>query len=117
MKTFLIGFSEEEIVNKAEEIIAEELEEKNRKSRFCYTPTEIAKLYNMSGNDLNSFLKDQGIIRKQEGAWCLTRKYIHRDLARHRYIAKTNQKGQLIFKAKLVWTDKGKEFIKQLIKY
>ena len=67
MKTFLIGFSEEEIVNKAEEIIAEELEEKNRKSRFCYTPTEIAKLYNMSGSDLNSFLKDQGIIRKLEG--------------------------------------------------
>ena len=115
MKTVLLGISEETILNEAEEIIAEELEEKNRRSRFCYTPTEIAKLYNMNASDLNSFLKDQGIIRKQDGAWCLTRKYINQDLARHRYKLKSNTKGQLRIKASLVWTDNGKEFIKDLI--
>jgi len=116
MKTLFYGFSEEEILREAEVIITEELEEKNRGSRFCFTPTEIAKLYNMSGSDLNSFLKDQGIIHKREGTWCLTRKYIHRGLARHRYIAKSNQSGQLRIKANLVWTEKGKDFIEQLIK-
>ena len=116
MKTIILGISEEDILNQAEEIIAEELEEKNRLSRFCYTPTEIAKLYNMNACDLNSFLKDQGIIRKQDGAWCLTRKYNNQDLARHRYKVMSNQNGQLRIKASLVWTDNGKEFIKELIK-
>ena len=116
MKTFLIGFSEEEIVNKAEEIIAEELEEKNRKSRFCYTPTEIAKLYNMSGNDLNSFLKDQGIQRWKRGQFRLTPEYEGRGLAEDRLFVYYSKDGKQKERTYLVWTKKGAEMISNILK-
>ena len=115
MKTFLIGFSEEEIVNKAEEIIAEELEEKNRKSRFCYTPTEIAKLYNMSGSDLNSFLKDQGVQRWKRGQYRLTENYEGRGLAQDRLFVYYGKDGKTKRSTYLVWTAKGAEMIEEMI--
>ena len=48
--------SDDEILEKADNIIAEELEELNRDSKYCYTSTEIAKMYNgkMQGNDTES---------------------------------------------------------------
>ena len=62
MKTMTVrNQTEKQVLDEAKEIMAEELQELNERSRFCYTPTEIAKLYNMNACDLNSFLKDQGV--------------------------------------------------------
>ena len=44
-----------EVLDAAEEIIADELEVQNRNSKYCHKPAEIAKQFRMSGADLNSF--------------------------------------------------------------
>ena len=117
MKTMTVrNQTEKQVLDEAKEIMAEELQELNERSRFCYTPTEIAKGYRMSGSDLNSFLRDRGIIQKLNGSWCLTRGYRNQDLAEYRYSVNINQHGEMKMKAHLVWTEKGRTFIKKLIK-
>ena len=110
-----ITIDEEELLREADEIIAGELDELNRKSRFCYTPTEIAREYGMNGADLNSFLKDRGIIQKSNGCFHLTRKYQDQGLTAYYHTVKYDRDGQRKMKAKLVWTEKGKEFLRELI--
>ena len=62
---------DEEVLDEADLIIGEELEELNRASAHCYTPTEIGKVYGIEGRDLNSFLADKGIIRWACGQWLI----------------------------------------------
>ena len=45
---------DEEVLDEADDILGEELEELNRESRYCYTPTEIGKAFGLDGRDLNS---------------------------------------------------------------
>lgn len=110
-----ITIDEEELLREADEIIAGELDELNRKSRFCYTPTEIAKEYGMNGADLNSFLKDRGIIQKSNGCFHLTRKFRNQGLAAYRHTVGYDRNGQRKMKAKLVWTEQGRIFLKEII--
>ena len=106
---------DEEVLNEADEIIGSELEDLNKYSKYCFTPSEIAKLYGIEGRDLNSFLSDQGIIRRVNGEWELTPKYLHRDLTEKRHTVYYDSKGQRKMRKKLVWTETGREFIKKLI--
>ena len=76
---------DEEVLDEADDILGEELEKLNRESRFCYTPTEIGKVFGMDGRDLNSFLSDQKIIRWARGQWQLTQKNLHHELTANRY--------------------------------
>lgn len=108
--------SEEDVLNEAGGIITEELEELNRGTQFCYTATEIAKTYGMSGSDLNSFLKDWDVIFKKDGAYQLTKKYRGLGLATHRYSVRFTCDGKQKLKASLVWTEEGRRFIKDLIR-
>ena len=110
-----ITIDEEEVLREADEIIAGELDELNRKSRFCYTPTEIAKEYGMNGADLNSFLKDRGIIQKSNGCFHLTRKFRNQGLAAYRHTVGYDRNGLRKMKAKLVWTEQGRIFLKEII--
>ena len=110
-----ITIDEEEVLREADEIIAGELDELNRKSRFCYTPTEIAKQYGMNGADLNSFLKDRGIIQKSNGCFHLTRKFRNQGLAAYRHTVGYDRNGLRKMKAKLVWTEQGRIFLKEII--
>ena len=115
MYTRIIKVNEEELLREADEIIADELDELNRKSRYCYTPTEIARKYGMDGNDLNSFLKDRGIIKKSNGCFHLTRKFRNLGLTEYRHSVGYDRNGQRRMKRKLVWTEQGREFLKEII--
>ena len=110
-----ISIDEEEVLREADEIIAGELDELNRKSRYCFTPTEIGREYRMSGADLNSFLKDRNIIHKENGCYHLTKKYQHQDLTEHRYSLRYDRNGRRKMKVSLVWTEKGRQFLRELI--
>ena len=107
---------DEEVLDEADDILGEELEELNRESRFCYTPTEIGKVFGMDGRDLNSFLSDQKIIRWARGQWQLTQKYLHRELTANRYSYVHGRDGRRKLVSRLVWTEKGREFIMDMIK-
>ena len=119
MKTTIISISKMvdcDVVREADQMIAEELKELNRHSKYCYTATEIAKTYGMKGNDLISFLLDCRIIKKVNGDYIPTSKYQNQGLTSYRYSMKYNQQGHRKIKMSLVWTEKGREFLKELIK-
>ena len=107
---------DEEVLDEADDILGEELEMLNRESRFCYTPTEIGKAFGMDGRDLNSFLSDQKIIRWARGQWQLTQKYLHHELTANRYSYVHGRDGRRKLVSRLVWTEKGREFIMDMIK-
>ena len=81
----------------------------------AYTPTEIGKAFGLDGRDLNSFLADQKIIRWARGQWQLTQKYLHRELTANRYSYVHGRDGRRKLVSRLVWTEKGREFIMDLI--
>ena len=106
---------DEEVLDEADDILGDELARLNRYSRFCYTPTEIGKAFGLEGRDLNSFLCDRGIIRWARGQWRLTQKYMHQDLTEDRYNYVHALDGHRKLVSSLVWTEKGRQFILDII--
>ena len=106
---------DEEVLDEADDIIGEELDELNRYSDHCFTPSEIAKPYGLDGRDLNSFLADQGIIRWGRGQWNLTPKYRHKGYTENRCFIYHGRNGHRKMESRLVWTEEGRDFIKNLI--
>ena len=111
----LLG-SDEAVLNEADEILGEELDELNRYSDHCYTPTEIGKPFGLEGRDLNSFLADQGIIRWARGQWMLTPKYQHQGLTENRCFFYHGRNGRRKMESRLVWTEEGRQFILDILR-
>ena len=107
---------DEEVLDEADDILGEELAKLNRNSRFCYTPTEIGKPFGLEGRDLNSFLADRNIIRWARGQWRLTQKYLHQELTADRYRYVHGKDGRRKLESSLVWTEKGRQFVLDMIK-
>lgn len=107
---------DEEILDEADDILGDELAKLNQHSRCCYTATEIGKVFGMDGRDLNSFLADRNIIRWARGQWRLTQKYLHRELTEDRYKYVHDLDGRRKLISYLVWTEKGREFLMDLMK-
>ena len=113
----LLGCSEEDILDEADDIIGEELDELNQRSDDCYTPTEIGKPFGLDGRDLNSFLCDQGIIQWAKGQWMPTRKFMNQGLTENRSFVIHGRNGHRRTVSRLVWTAKGRDFIMNIIKH
>lgn len=112
----LLGCSDEEILEEADDIIGEELQELNKYTANCYSPTDIGKVYGIEGRDLNSFLCDIGIIRWTHGQWMLTPKYRNQGLTETKSFIYHGNNGRRKTQSRLVWTEKGREFVIGLIK-
>ena len=110
------NMSDEQVLDEADDILGDELNKLNRDSINCYTPTEIGKPFGLKGNDLNSFLADKGIIQKLSGQWVLSPKYLHLGLATYRYRYVHGRDGRRRLKSRLVWTEKGRDFILDMIR-
>ena len=109
--------NDEEVLDEADSILGEELDVLNRHSDCCYTPSEIGKPFGLDGRDLNSFLADKGIITWARGQWQLTRKYLHKGLTENRCFYYHGRNGQRKMQSRLVWTEKGREFILDIIRH
>ena len=112
----LLGCTEEDILDEADDIIGEELDELNQRSDDCYTPSEIGKPFGLEGRDLNSFLCDQGIIQWAKGQWMPTRKFMNQGLTENRSVVIHGRNGRRRTVSRLVWTAKGRDFIMNIIK-
>ena len=112
----LLGCTEEEILDEADDIIGEDLDELNQRSDDCYTPSEIGKPFGLEGRDLNSFLCDQGIIQWAKGQWMPTRKFMNQGLTENRSVVIHGRNGRRRTVSRLVWTAKGRDFIMNIIK-
>jgi len=111
----LLESCDEKILDEADNIIGEELQELNKHCAHCYTPSEIAKVYGLESRDLNSFLRDMGIIRWTNGQWMPTPKYRNQGLTETKSFIYYDYKGNRKMKTRLMWTKKGKEFIDSII--
>jgi len=107
--------NDEDVLERADDIIADELEELNKHCKYCYTSTEIAKPFGLNANDLLSFLTDKGIVHKMNGHYELTHKYRNEGLAHYRYSVGYNNRGKRKMRSTLVWTDAGRQFINEMI--
>ena len=107
--------TKQEVLHESEEIVGEQLDEVNEESDGCLTVSEIAAVYNMTAHDLNSFLVDMKIQRWRCGQYRLLPKYEGVGLTADRLNVSYSLKGKLKYETYLVWTEKGRDFITNLI--
>ena len=81
----------------------------------CFTVTQIAKELNMTGHDLNMLLCQMRIQYVQSGQYLLYAEYARQGLAKNRTFEYHSPDGELKTKSYLVWTERGRDFIHQLL--
>ena len=107
----------QEVLHESEEIVGGQLDIANEESDGCFTVTQIAEVLDMSAHDLNSFLIDMKIQRWAGGQYRLTPQYTELGLAADRLSIGYSLKGKLKYNTYLVWTEKGRDFILDLVKF
>ena len=108
--------TDDDVMNEAERIVGQTLQRENQGDIGCLTVTEIARELDMEARDLNSFLRDMGIQRWKQGQYRLTPQYEGRGLTHDRLFIYYSKDGKKKRQTYLVWTPKGLEFIRKLIK-
>ena len=110
-----IQLNNKEVLEAAEEIIADQLKVLNRKSKFCHTSWEIARSFNMRVDDFKSFLKDMGVIYKKNGVWTIAKELREAGYTDYFYTCKHDKKGRTRLWPELVWTSEGRHFVLEII--
>ena len=107
---------EEDLLNAAEQILASKMAFENRITAGCCSINEIAKQYHMPPEDMQSFLCDKHILQKMGRRYQLKPKFRNQGYAVEYRKPHITYHGQLKYKVKLLWTEKGREMISELIK-
>ena len=81
----------------------------------CFTTTQIAKELDMTGCELNFLLRKLGIQYRQSGQYMLYADYARQGLAQSRTLCIRFSNGRVKTHHYLVWTERGREFIHQLL--
>ena len=81
----------------------------------CFTVTQIGKELGMTGHDLNVLLCQMGIQYAQSGQYLLYANYARQGLAKNRNFEYHTAEGELKTRTYLVWTERGRDFIHQLL--
>ena len=82
----------------------------------CLTMTQVAKGLGMTVHDLTTRLLQDGIIYEQSGQYMLYAPYARRGLAATRTHTHRDLFGTVHTHTYLVWTEKGKRFVHELLK-
>ena len=109
--------SEEEIVERAHEIVGRTLQLLNSKSEYCLTATQVAKTFNMTVYDFNSVVRDMGIQYRRGGHWNISDHLKDRDLARLRTFVSYSLKGEKKVRTYMTWTMAGLRFLNAKLGY
>ena len=81
----------------------------------CITTTQLAEELGMTDQELNRRLCEMRIQYWQSGQYMLYAKYARKGLAKSRTRMHTTTDGLLFAEVYLVWTERGREFIHQLL--
>lgn len=81
----------------------------------CFTTTQVAKELHMTGRELNRILCERGIQYPQSGQYLLYAKYARRGYAQNRTHTYRDLMGAVHTTSSLVWTERGKRFIHDLL--
>ena len=83
----------------------------------CFTTTQIAKGLGMTAQELNRVLCQRGIQYGQSGQYLLYADYARKGLAQNRTHTYHDLMGMVHTSSSLVWTERGKRFIHDLLNY
>lgn len=108
--------SEEEIVERAHEIIGNTLQLLNSKSEYCLTATQVAASWGMDVLSFNNLLASMGIQHRKGGHWQLSDELQGRGLTEVRSFFCYSLKGKARMKRYLVWTREGIDFLNMAIR-
>lgn len=81
----------------------------------CFTTTQVAKGLGMTAQELNRVLCQRGIQYGQSGQYLLYADYARRGLAQNRTHTYHDVFGTVHTSSSLVWTERGKRFIHQML--
>ena len=81
----------------------------------CFTTTQLAKGMGMTAIELNRLLCQRGIQYGQSGQYMLYAHYARMGLAQNRISSYPDMFGSLHTTSRLVWTEKGREFVYRLL--
>ena len=84
-------------------------------STSTYTATLIAKELGMSAVTLNKRLHEMGVQYKQRDTWMLYAKYQDQRYHKNTTVTFTGSSGETKTTTQMEWTEKGREFIHQLL--
>ena len=103
--------TDEEIVERGNEIIGRTLEQVNSHNTDCLTATHVAALWGMDVNSFNNLLAGMGIQHRKGGRWQLADELQDRGLSEERCFFSFSLKGKPRMKRYLVWTPAGVDFL------
>ena len=81
----------------------------------CFTTTQLAKGMGMTAIELNRILCQRGIQYGQSGQYMLYAHYARMGLAQNRISSYPDMFGTLHTTSRLVWTERGREFVYRLL--
>ena len=108
--------SEEEIVERAHEIVGHTLQLLNSKSEYCLTATQVAASWGMDVLSFNNLLAGMGIQHRRGGRWQLSDELQGRGLTETRSFFCYSLKGKARMKRYLVWTQEGIDFLNMAVR-
>ena len=108
--------SEEDIVERAHEIVGRTLQLLNSKSEYCLTATQVAASWGMDVLSFNNLLAGMGIQHRKGGRWQLSDDLQGRGLTETRSFFCYSLKGKARMKRYLVWTKEGIDFLNMAVR-
>ena len=108
--------SDEEVVERAYDIVGHTLELMNSVNEDCLTATQVAGLWGMDVVSFNNLLSGMGIQHRRHGRWQLNPSLQGRRLAEERTYFSFSLKGKPRFKRYLVWTPAGVDFLNMAVR-
>lgn len=108
--------TEEEIMERAHEIIGRTLGMLNQPNLDCLTATSVATLWGMDVRSFNALLEGMGIQHRKGGRWQLAEDLQDKGLAEQRHFFSYSLKGKPRMKRYLVWTPRGIDFLNMAVR-
>lgn len=102
---------DEEIVERAFQILGRTLRQMNADNYSCLTATEVAKSWGMDVTSFNNLLRHMGIQHRRGGRWHLAAELEGQQLAEVRHFLGFSLKGMPKMKDYLTWTPQGVDFL------
>lgn len=109
------ALTESEVVEEATKIMQRTIAHENLPADDCFTATDVAKSLDMDVKEINHMLVSKGIMYWNGSRYKLTAKYSDSGYTKKRFFHYYAKNGEQKQRSYLVWTAKGKEFIKGML--
>ena len=107
--------TEQEILQRGDQIRREQIEKENEPSDGCFTTSEIAKEMELTTKQLNKLLVEAGVQYFNGGRYKVTPAFSHLGLTKDRSFHYYSLEGEKKERLYLVWTQEGREWIEENI--